>query len=150
MAGTPDRERSLATIRDRFLDLVSQMILLHERVAREEGLTAVELQALHLLALAGGALSPSELSERAELARSTTTRVIARLEERGYVVREEVASDGRRALIRVVPAAIAGVSARFDAYARAMDRAGRGFGDAELATIAAYWEAFQGGVAGRE
>ena len=139
---TPEREQSLRTIRDRFLLLVPHMILLHERVAKEVGLTAVELQALHLLTLADEPLSPSELGNRSELPRSTVTRVLTSLESAGYVVREDVPSDGRRSLIRVVPATTADVSVRFDAYARAMDEATRTLDDTELAAVARYWELF--------
>lgn len=73
---------------------------------------------LHLLSLAGQPLSPSALSEQAELPRSAITRVLARLEAAGYVTRDGVPSHGRRSLIAGVPEATSGLSQRFDNYAR--------------------------------
>jgi DNA-binding MarR family transcriptional regulator len=141
------RAASTAAIRDRFLRLVPRMILLHERVARGVGLNDVELQVLHLLSLSETPLAPSELSSQTELPRSTMTRVLAKLEQRGFIARDEVPSDGRRSTIRVVPDAIAPVSAEFDRYAAAMDEAARLFTPAELDVVARYWEAFEGAEA---
>lgn len=139
---TDERERAIATIRDRFQRLAPHVILLHERIAKDVGLNAVELQVLHLLSLAGGPLSPSELSTISELPRSTVTRVLSGLESAGYVSREAVPADGRRALIAPVAGKTAELSKRFDGYADALERVLALFTDRELEAIARFWEAY--------
>jgi DNA-binding MarR family transcriptional regulator len=134
------RSQAERTIRDRFQHLVPQMILLHERVAKEMGLTAVALQALHLIDLHGEPISPTELSRQSGLPRSTVARVLAGLEADGYVTRSEVPGDGRRALISSAPKAST-VGRRFDLYGDAMREAVAGFDDAEVSVIARYWDA---------
>ena len=137
-----ERAVAIATIRERFQRLAPHVILLHERIAKETGLTAVELQVLHLLSLAGEPQSPSDLSALAELPRSTITRVLAGLESAGYVARESVPSDGRRALIVPVAEKTGELSAKFDTYAEALDRVLARFDDDEMATIARFWDAY--------
>lgn len=142
------REAQLAIIRDRFQELVPRIVLLHERVAKDVGLSGVELQVLHILFLAGEPLSPSELSERAELPRSSMTRVLAGIERGGYVHRSPVPEDGRRALVHINPDRTAELSARFDDYARAMDAIGGRLTVEELTVVASYWDAFRDEIAG--
>jgi DNA-binding MarR family transcriptional regulator len=142
------REAQLAIIRDRFQELVPRIVLLHERVAKDVGLNGVELQVLHILFLAGEPLSPSELSERAELPRSSMTRVLAGIERGGYVHRSPVPEDGRRVLVHINPDRTAELSARFDDYARAMDAIGSRFTAEELTVVARYWGAFRDEIAG--
>lgn len=124
------------------------MILLHEQVAKDMGLSAVALQALHLIDLHDGPISPTELSSRSGLPRSTVTRVLAGLEAEGYVRRTDVPGDGRRALISAAPKART-VGNRFDLYADAMRAAAADFTAAELAVVARYWDALVEGVADR-
>jgi DNA-binding MarR family transcriptional regulator len=138
-----NRRAYLKTIRDRFQELVPRIVLLHERVAKEVGLSGVELQVLHILFLAGRPLSPSELSDRAELPRSSMTRILAGLESADYVHRATVPEDGRRVLVHIDPQRTAELSARFDNYARAMDTIGQRFTVDELTVVARYCEAFR-------
>lgn len=141
------REAQLGTIRDRFQELVPRIVLLHERVAKDVGLNGVELQVLHILFLAGRPLSPSELSDRAELPRSSMTRVLAGIERAGYVQRSPVLEDGRRVLVHINPDRTAELSARFDDYARAMNAIGDRFTTEELTVVARYWDAFRNEIA---
>jgi DNA-binding MarR family transcriptional regulator len=134
------RSQAQQVIRDRFQHLVPQMILLHERVAKDVGIPAVALQALHLIDLHDGPISPSELSVRSGLPRSTVARILANLEADGYVRRAGVPHDGRRALIDTTAKART-VGERFDLYADAFRATDRGFSDAELAVVARYWDA---------
>lgn len=116
-------------------------MLLHEQVARDIKMPAVDLQALHVLSLHGGPMSPSELSAEAGLPRSTITRVLGNLEDAGYITRSVVPDDLRRSLISIVPEAVAPIGARFDHYADAFDAASRQLSAAELAVVARYWDA---------
>ncbi|WP_161606185.1 MarR family winged helix-turn-helix transcriptional regulator [Microlunatus speluncae] len=143
------RSQGERTIRDRFQHLVPQMILMHERVAKEMGLTAVALQALHIIDLHGEPISPTELSRQSGLPRSTVARVLAGLEADGYVHRAEVPGDGRRALISAAPKART-VGRRFDLYDEAMRETVSGFDAAEVAVIARYWESLLDNVERRD
>lgn len=51
-----------------------------------------------------GPLTPSELAERERVQRPTATRLLARLEEPGYVTRTPDPSDGRSSLVALTPA----------------------------------------------
>jgi DNA-binding MarR family transcriptional regulator len=51
-----------------------------------------------------GPLTPSELAERERVQRPTATRLLARLEEPGYVTRTPDPSDGRSSLVTLTPA----------------------------------------------
>lgn len=50
-----------------------------------------------------GPLTPSELASRERIRRPTATRLLARLEEMGLIVREDVPGDGRSVLIAATP-----------------------------------------------
>ncbi|HWD62211.1 MAG TPA: MarR family transcriptional regulator, partial [Humibacter sp.] len=81
------RQAPSETIRERFLALIPRMIVLHDAVARDVGLSSSELQALHVISLADGPISPGEISVRTGLPRSTVTRTLDGLERRGYLAR---------------------------------------------------------------
>lgn len=61
-----------------------------------------------------GPLTPSELAQRERIQRPTATRLLARLEEPGYVARTPDPQDGRSSLISVTPAGAALVAALRD------------------------------------
>jgi DNA-binding MarR family transcriptional regulator len=66
-----------------------------------------------------GPLTPSELAARERIQRPTVTRIIARLEERGLVLRTRDPQDGRSSLVGLAPAGrelLARGRTRKDAY----------------------------------
>ena len=67
------------------------------------GITRREWRLIALLA-AHGAMSPSELAERAHLERARTSRHITELAARKLIRRSKVAGDGRRALVGLTAA----------------------------------------------
>src|SRR5881275_1525348 len=77
-----------------------------ERIARSSGLTP---QRYLLLLMIKGAPDGSEqstvteLAERLQLAQSTVTELVRRAEETGLIEREQSASDGRVAHLRLTP-----------------------------------------------
>ena len=83
-----------------------QFLRRSERVARQAGLTP---QRYLLLLMIKGAPDGSEqstvteLAERLQLAQSTVTELVRRAEETGLVEREQSASDGRVAHLRLTP-----------------------------------------------
>ena len=133
------KQTASATIRERFLALIPRMIVLHDAVARDVGLSPSELQTLHVVSLADGPISPGEISQRTGLPRSTVTRTLDGLERRGYLSRSSDPVDQRRVVVTIDEANTAHVSERFDAYARAMKRADEHFDAAELELVARYW-----------
>src|SRR5256885_14311024 len=83
-----------------------QFLRRSERIAREAGLTPQRY--LLLLMIKGapdgsGQSTVTELSERLQLAQSTVTELVRRAEETGLVAREQSASDGRVAHLRLTP-----------------------------------------------
>lgn len=134
------RSRAAGRISAAFQRLIPRMILLHEQVAKDAGISAVALQALHVITLHRGPVSPSELSDRTGLPRSTVSRVLAQLAAQGYLVRSAVPGDLRRALIAPNPDTVRQISQRFDVYAQALDRIGGRFSADELAVVARYWQ----------
>ncbi|QDZ16206.1 MarR family winged helix-turn-helix transcriptional regulator [Humibacter ginsenosidimutans] len=148
-ASTPDAHRASeasAAIRASFLSLVPRMLVLHDQVAKDVGLTPSELQALHVVSLASGTISPGELSRRTGLPPSSVTRAVDGLERRGFVHRSTDPSDQRRVMITVDEKAAAPVGERFDAYARAMRQVDVEFDAAELAVVARHWAALSRAV----
>jgi DNA-binding MarR family transcriptional regulator len=94
-------------------DVASRLRLAVVRTARRmrqealAGAGGVELSPTNAAALATielhGPLTPSELAERERVQRPTATRVIARLEDAGLVLRTPDPADGRACLVSVTP-----------------------------------------------
>lgn len=66
-----------------------------------------------------GPLTPSELADRERVQRPTATRLLARLEEPGYVTRTPDPADGRSSLVTLTPAGeelLEAIRHRKDAY----------------------------------
>src|SRR5256885_1257370 len=89
-----------------FRAALRQFLRRSERIARSSGLTP---QRYLLLLMIKGAPDGSEqstvteLAERLQLAQSTVTELVRRAEETGLVQREQSASDGRVAHLRLTP-----------------------------------------------
>ena len=89
-----------------FRAVLRQSLRRSERIARQAGLTP---QRYLLLLLVKGAedgssrATISELAKRLHLAQSTVTELVRRAEETGLVAREQSASDGRVAHLRLTP-----------------------------------------------
>src|SRR6059058_5497528 len=89
-----------------FREALRRFLRQSERVARRSGLTPQRY--LLLLMIKGardgtGQSTVTELAERLQLAQSTVTELVRRAEETGLVAREQSASDGRVAHLRLTP-----------------------------------------------
>src|ERR1700688_2157826 len=87
-----------------FRAALRQFLRRSERVARQSGLTPQRHLLLLMIKGAPGGSEQStvtELSERLQLAQSTVTELVRRAEEAGLVKREQSASDGRVAYLRL-------------------------------------------------
>jgi DNA-binding MarR family transcriptional regulator len=88
-------------------------------VARGLDLSGVELLAIEHVERAG-ALSPGELSACLQLSSGGTTKLIQRLQRTGHLSRSPDGTDGRRAYVRVAPAARRSIAARHAALTEAV------------------------------
>src|SRR5262249_22169412 len=82
--------------------LIGEAILFNEGVAGALGVSAVDLQTFGVIARHDGAITPTEVSEQTGLPASTVTRVLDRLEQRGFITRSSVPSDRRKIAVDVV------------------------------------------------
>ena len=124
--------------------VIAQAVLTNERIARTVGLNVVDLQTFGVLMYAGRPLSAGEISSRTELPTSTTTRVIDRLEQAGFVRRVADPADRRKVVVEVVAESLARISASYAVILDEMRDLHAGFTDDELAVIARYLEAMVG------
>lgn len=107
-------------------ELSTAIVLFHEAVARELGLSAIDHKALGLIQ--GGPLTASQLAHRLSMKPSAVTALVDRLVKAGYAERIADADDRRRVLIVADPgtrqrlgrifaelgAAMAGFMSRYD------------------------------------
>ncbi len=100
-----------------FQRLVPALVLQNERVAKKLGMLPVDVQTLHLMVLHDGPITPSTVVALSELPPSTATRVLDRLEARGFVRRVVDDQDQRRFRIELNGNKVAPVRALFDDFA---------------------------------
>jgi DNA-binding MarR family transcriptional regulator len=93
--------------------LGTQMHAVGSRFAAAEALHATDVQALSVLALAGGSLTAGELARALELSSGATTRLVDRLERVGHVARRTDDVDRRRRHVAITPAAATTAGAFF-------------------------------------
>jgi DNA-binding MarR family transcriptional regulator len=120
---------------------IANAVLTNERIARSVGLNVVDLQTFGVLLEADAAMTAGQLSIRSGLPTSTMTRVIDRLEQRGFVRREADPGDRRKVLVHAQPEKTAEFE---DSYVQILDGlrvVHRAFTPAELEIAARYLEA---------
>lgn len=94
-----NRMHRLGSIRRSLRRMNLEMSLFNHRIGRQLELNDVALSALNVIA-SFGAVSPSSLARRSGFHPATTTGILDRLERRGWIVRERIASDRRAVLVR--------------------------------------------------
>lgn len=135
------RDEHTARISLAMRDVIAHAVLTNERIARSVGINVVDLQTLGVI-LRIGPTTPSELAKRTELPSSTVTRVLDRLEARGYIRRVPDRDDRRRIVVEGVPDKLFDPS-RPDPYAAIlanMRRIHELFTPDELEVVARYLE----------
>lgn len=65
-------------------------------------LTGAQASALAVIVWSGG-IRPSDLAQAEEIKRPTAARVIGELVTKGFVIRDDTASDGRSVILRATP-----------------------------------------------
>lgn len=93
--------------------LVEQAVLTNERIARSLGLNVVDLQTFGLISRHAEPLTPGEVTARTGLPASTTTRVLDRLEQAGFIQRGTDPADRRKVTITAIEQKSAEVAARY-------------------------------------
>jgi DNA-binding MarR family transcriptional regulator len=138
---------SKADVTARIVELVQLVIassvMTNERIARSLGLNVVDLQALGFIARSTHPMTAGEVSQQTGLPTSTTTRVLDRLEQGGFIERSTDPNDRRRVVVRALPEALgaAGGGGEDDPYAEVLDgmrRLHERFTVAELEIVARY------------
>ncbi|MVU76604.1 MarR family transcriptional regulator [Nocardia sp. ET3-3] len=132
----------MSTARD---DLIAQVmaagramstaaVMHHAAVAEHLGLSAVEEKTLELLQRTGP-LTAGELARRSGLAPNTTTYLLDRLAQKGFVRRAKHPDDGRKVLVEVNEHHMVGGARFFVEFARQTEQLLAGYTDEQLRTI---------------
>lgn len=121
--------------------LITSAVVRNASIAEELGLSLVELQILNVLALSGGASTPSAIAASARVPKPTVSRLVRRLADSGYVRTEASPTDRRSTIVRVEEAKLAEVTARFARQQDAVREALAGMGAAEREAVARFFEA---------
>src|SRR3546814_6206884 len=78
------------------------------------------MQVLHIIALSSSPVTPSATAETSDIPPSSITRILDRLETRGFIRRAADGFDQRRTRIEAVREAIAPVKDEFETFAHDM------------------------------
>jgi DNA-binding MarR family transcriptional regulator len=120
---------------------IARSILRNQEVADELGLHSVDLQCLNLITLASDPLTPGQIAHSAGLATSTTTRVLDRLQNAGYVERDRDPGDRRKVLIRPDPEKLARLAGLYQPQSAGLAMITNGLTDGELASVLRFLQA---------
>ncbi|MGO4613864.1 MarR family winged helix-turn-helix transcriptional regulator [Nocardia sp. 2YAB30] len=120
--------------------LVANSVLTNERIAKQVGLHAQDLQALNVISLSEEPMSPGDVSAATGLPPSTTTRVVDRLEQAGYLRRVASPHDRRKVTLEADPAKMRDLRGQYTTINHNLDTHSAQFTLAELETVARYLE----------
>ena len=132
------REQAVAEIADLLARLIGEAILFNEGVAGALGVSAVDLQTFGVIARHGGAITPTEVRAQTGLPASTVTRVLDRLEQRGFITRNSVPSDRRKIAVEVVESKAAEVGQHYVGKIAQIKRLNARRTSAEVAAVISY------------
>lgn len=105
---------------DSFQRMIPALVLMNDRVAKKLGLLTVDMQILHLIALSSNPVTPSSLAAASGVPPSSITRILDKLETRGFIRRAADKMDQRKTRIEKVTDAIAPVKEEFESFAQDM------------------------------
>jgi DNA-binding MarR family transcriptional regulator len=132
------RKEAVTQIVDFLARLIGEAILFNEGVASALGVSAVDLQTFGVIARHDGAITPSEVSAQTGLPASTVTRVLDRLEQRGFITRNSVPSDRRKIAVEVVESKAAEVAQHYAGKIAQIERLNARRSRAEVAAVLSY------------
>jgi DNA-binding MarR family transcriptional regulator len=131
-------EDSVAQVAELWAALIGQAILFNEQVAKALGIGAVDLQTFGVISRHGGPISPTEVTARTGLPASTTTRVLDRLEQAGYIVRGAVPGDRRKVAVEIVDEKAAEVARHYLGKIQQIRALNAKRSDAEVEAVISY------------
>lgn len=111
-----------------------------ERVARNFGLSAVDLQTLHLLHLRPTIRTASRICAETGIPSSTVTRILDRLEAAEYIRRNKDSNDRRLRVIATVPERLAPLIEFYDTADRLLEAETLMLSENEIQTVATFLE----------
>jgi DNA-binding MarR family transcriptional regulator len=118
-----------------FRAVIAQVVLHNYEVSEEVGLSARDMQAIHLLQLRGE-MSPGQLGDALGLASASTTALIDRLENAGYARRARDPTDRRKLVVSLDEERLArDLMPRYAAQAEQLNRVISRFDAGELQII---------------
>ena len=129
---------SVTQVAELLARLIGEAILFNESVAGALGVSAVDLQTFGVIGRHDGAITPTEVSEQTGLPPSTVTRVLDRLEQRGFITRSSVPSDRRKIAVGVVESKAAEVAQHYAGKIAQIERLNARRTRAEVAAVVAY------------
>ena len=112
----------------------ARVVLFHQRVAEQLGLTATEFKALRLLEHLGP-LSLSALSREVGLQLGTMSALVDKLAMSGFLTRERNQTDRRKVVLAVSPTAAANAAALYREQGAAMAAVLARYGDREFEAV---------------
>jgi DNA-binding MarR family transcriptional regulator len=117
-------------------ELSAAVLTFHEAVARKLGISGTEWKCLDLLAR-NGAITAKHLAEMSGLTTGAITGIVDRLEETGYVRREDNPHDRRSVIIKPLPRKdlVEALSPIFQSLGLAMSKLSEGYSKKELTVI---------------
>src|SRR5262249_45249481 len=131
-------EEAVPQIAELLARLIGEAILFNESVAAALGVSAVDLQTFGVITRHDGATTPTEVSAQTGLPASTVTRVLDRLEQRGFITRSSVPSDRRKIAVEVVESKAAEVAQHYAGKLGEIERLNARRTRAEVAAVVAY------------
>ncbi|MFI6214529.1 MarR family winged helix-turn-helix transcriptional regulator [Nocardia brasiliensis] len=114
-----DRDEVEQRIEHGIRRLIARAVFVNDGVGRQLGLRPIDVQVLNLLLLADTPITAGAVTTMAGLPSSTTTRVLDRLENAGYLRRVPDPEDRRRIVLELDRDRCAEYETRFDALRRA-------------------------------
>jgi DNA-binding MarR family transcriptional regulator len=127
----------------RHLDL--KMSQMHLEMCERLELSPGELLALAHLSLSGS-LGPTDLTRRLHMTTGAMTAMLDRLAERGYITREQHATDRRRIVVRLTPGGRDRIFAHVHGVADGVMELTEGLGVEERRMIGRYLEALSSAI----
>ena len=117
--------------------LSAATIMFHQAIADRLGLNITDHKCVDFL-LMNGPLPTGELARMTSLTTGAITAALDRLEQAGFVVREDDPEDRRRVVVRAVPERVATMARLFDAFSARLDQLFAGYSQKELAMLVDY------------
>jgi DNA-binding MarR family transcriptional regulator len=132
------RDEAVTQVAELLARLIGEAILFNEGVASAMGVSAVDLQTFGVIGRHAGPITPTELSAQTGLPASTVTRVLDRLEQRGFITRSSVPSDRRKIAVEVVESKAREVAQHYSGKIAQIKRLNARRPAAEVAAVISY------------